>query len=159
MVTSLVHSGNSEKAVEYLKKISGDQFAGQEDQEFVAWNFMLLGRVDQDILTKLRKWSETNTKLDSDYWYSLGMLQAFVGKPDEAQRSLTAALDRDDTATLDARPWALAGKIYDSYGDTDAAAVAYDKARSVPREDEMAVWALSLVLQKSSGHVIISLVP
>ena len=109
------------------------------------WMRMLIGKPDEDLLQSLLKEGESGTKRDADYWYTLGMLQVVLNKPEEAQRSLTQALDGDEFAALDARPWALLGRIFEAYGLADAAATAYERARSSPQPDEMAKWTISLI--------------
>lgn len=131
-----------------------DQFLGQDDEQFVVWRRMLLGDIDMDLLTKMDGWRKTHPELDANYWYTLGMLQASLLMADDAKRSLASALDRDDFTALDARPWVLVGKIYDEYGEVDAARTAYQKARSSPHADEMANWATSLIPSEKRGTTV-----
>ncbi len=150
MATSMIHSGDRIGAAEFLKKLIALPYLGQEEELFEAWNSMLLGKPDQDLLTRLNRTNENNHALTADYWYTLGTLQAYLGKPEEAQRSLSTALDHDDFTQLDARPWVLSGKILEQYGLTDSAQIAYRKARSISRTNEMADWALLLTSQEPS---------
>jgi len=106
---------------------------------------MPIGKPDEELLQSLLKEGESGTKPEADYWYTLGMLQVVLNKPEEAQRSLTQALDGDRFAALDARPWALLGRIFEAYSLTDAAATAYERARSSPQPDELAKWTISLI--------------
>jgi tetratricopeptide (TPR) repeat protein/transglutaminase-like putative cysteine protease len=153
MATSTVHTGNREGAAEYLKQMAASPFGGQKDRLFEAWVSMLVGKADRDLLTRLNHATEFGGQISADYWYTLGMLQVFLDKPEEAQRSLAKALDSDDFAALDARPWALVGKIYERYGLNDAAAVAYRKARSSPQSNEMAKWAVALIVPENAKQV------
>jgi hypothetical protein len=73
------------------------------------------------------------------------MLQAILGKPEEAQRSLTRALEGSLFSSLDATPWALLGKICEAYGITDCSEAAYGKAVSSAQPDMIAQSAVSLV--------------
>jgi len=150
MATSMIHSGDRIGAAEFLKKLIALPYLGQEEELFEAWNSMLLGRPDQDLLARLNRTNENNHDLTADYWYTLGTLQAYLGKPEEAQRSLSTALDHDDFTQLDARPWVLSGKILEQYGLKDSAQIAYRKARSISRTNEMADWALLLTSQEPS---------
>jgi tetratricopeptide (TPR) repeat protein len=145
MATALAGAGDREGAAAYLSRLSASSFGDTEDKLFEAWLRMLIGKADEELLQSLSKAGESGTKRAASYWYTLGMLQVTLNKPEEAQRSLTQALDHDDFAALDARPWALAGKIYEAYGLADAAAASYERARTSPQPDEMARWAISLV--------------
>jgi hypothetical protein len=73
------------------------------------------------------------------------MLQVFSDAPDEAQRSLTKALDEDYQATLKPTAWVLASKINERYGLADAALSASEKAATCTPSDEIGEWALSLI--------------
>jgi hypothetical protein len=58
-------------------------------------------------------------------------------------------LDRDDFGQLDCRPWVLAGKIYERFGLTGAAANAFHAARAAPAKTELAAWAGLLAFESS----------
>ena len=145
LTLSSIQNGNKEAAADSFTKLAQLAYAGPEELEFEAWASMLNGKPDPDVLAKLSKNAELPELSTSAFWYSLGMLQAFSNKPEDAQRSLTKALDQEDWDALDAKPWALAGKIYEEYGLQEAAAQAYARARSIGGADNLGKWALSLV--------------
>jgi hypothetical protein len=152
MATSMVHNGNREEAAAYLRKLTESPFSGSEEMQFEAWNSLLIGKPSTDLLAKLEAVPTGLGSTSAGYWYTLGMLQAFLRKPEEAQKSLTRALNEEDTSTLDAKPWALAGKIYEEYGLADAAEAAYQKAAARGPSDEMAKWAVSLAVRRKPNQ-------
>ena len=145
MATALVHSGNREGASEYFRKAAESILARPEDRMLEAWNAMVVGKVEPNLLTRLSE-KKFLGEDRADYWYTLGMLQAYAHQPEEAQRSLLAGLEHDDFSALDAKPWVLQGKIFELYGEMEAAAAAYEKAKSSPRTNEMAEWAVLLAV-------------
>ena len=118
-----------------------------------AWNCLLNGKPDADVLSKFDKWSNLPEMTSANYWYTVGDLQAALNMPDDAQRSLVKALDADDRGASDPKPWVLAFKIYEQFGLTDAAAAARQKAASLPPSDDMAKWALLLISRKRKTEI------
>jgi tetratricopeptide (TPR) repeat protein len=148
LATASIHQGNAEAAAKHLKTLAGLSYADSNDKLFEARNAMLIGVADNEMLTRLMGVAERTAK--ADYWYTLGLLQATLQKPEDAQRSLARALDMDDFAVLDAQPWVLVGKIYEQYGITDAAAAAYQRALGSSRGDDESDWAVLLITQANS---------
>jgi tetratricopeptide (TPR) repeat protein len=146
LIISAIHNGDEGAAAASFTQLAQLPYAGPEELEFEAWASMLSGKPDADVLAKLGKNSELPELSTPAFWYALGMLQAAMNKPEEAQRSLAKALEQEDWETLDAKPWALAGKIYQQYGLEEEAAEAIAKARASATSDESAKWALSIVL-------------
>lgn len=145
MATSLIHLGERERASKYLKEITDSVYSGPDELLLEAWNCLLNGKPDPDVLAKFDKWSNIPEMTSANYWYTVGDLQAALNMPDDAQRSLIKALDADDRGASDPKPWVLASKIFEQYGLTDAAAAAHRKAASLSPSDDMAKWALLLV--------------
>lgn len=145
LTLSAIHNGNKEVVADSFTKLAQLPYAGPEELQFEAWASMMNRKPDPDILAKLIKNSELPELSSATFWYSLGMLQAFLNQPEEAQRSLAKALDQEDWNSLDAKPWVLAGKIYEQYGLPEEAARSYAKARSTIQADDLARWAVSLV--------------
>ena len=145
MTISAIHNGNKQAAADSLSRLTELPYAGPSELQFQAWASMLNGAADPELLAKLVKDSELPEFSTPAFWYALGMLQALLNKPEDAQRSLVNALNGEDWASLDAKPWALAGTIYEQYGLPDAAAAAFAKARASEHSDNTARWALSLI--------------
>lgn len=145
LTLSAIHNGSKEVAADSFTRLAQFAYSGPEELEFEAWASMLNAKPDPDVLAKLTKNAELPELSHSAFWYSLGMLQAFLNKPEEAQRSLAKALDQEDWNALDAKPWVLAGKIFEQYGLQEAATQAFAKARASGQADDLAKWALSLV--------------
>jgi hypothetical protein len=145
MATSKIQSGDRDGAARYLKTLTDSPYAGPEDLQFEAWNALLSGKADKELLTKFEKWSEIPELASAEYLYTFGMLQVFVGAADDAQRSLIKALDRDYEGARKAIPWVLASKIDERYGLADAASSAGKNAAKCAPSDEISKWALSLV--------------
>ncbi len=145
MATSLIHLGERERASQYLQAITDSPYSGPDELLLEAWNSLLNGKPDSDILSKFDKWSNIPEMTSANYWYTLGNLQASLNLPDEAQRSLLKALEADDRGASDPKPWVLASQIYEQYGLADAAAAARQKAASLSPSDDMAAWALLLL--------------
>ncbi len=145
MATSKIQSGDRDGAARYLKTLTDSPYAAPEDVQFEAWNALLSGKADRELLTKFEKWSEIPELASAEYLYTFGMLQVFVGAADDAQRSLTKALDRDYEGARKAIPWVLASKIDERYGLADAASSAGKNAAKCALSDEISKWALSLV--------------
>jgi len=145
MATSLIHLGERERASQYLKAITDSVYSGPDELLLEAWNCLLNGKPDPDVLSKFDKWSNLPEMTSANYWYTVGNLQAALNMPDDAQRSLIKALDADYRGVSDPKPWVLASKINEQYGLTDAAAAARRKAASLSPSDDIAKWALLLV--------------
>jgi len=145
MATSKIQSGDRDGAARYLKRLTDSPYAGPEDVQFEAWNALLSGKADRELLTKFEKWSEIPELASADYLYTFGILQVSVGAADDAQRSLIKALDRDYEGARRAIPWVLASKIDERYGLADAASSAGKNAAKCALSDEISKWALSLV--------------
>jgi tetratricopeptide (TPR) repeat protein len=145
MATSLIHLGERERASQYLKSITDSPYSGPDELLLEAWNSLLNGKPDSEVLSKFDKWSNLPEMTSANYWYTVGNLQASLNMPDDAQRSLLKALDADDRGASDPKPWVLASKIYEQYGLKDAAATARQKAASLSPSDDMAKWALLLL--------------
>jgi hypothetical protein len=145
MATSKIQSGDRDGAARYLKRLTDSPYAGPEDVQFEAWNALLSGKADKDLLTKFEKWSEIPELASAEYLYTFAMLQVFVGAADDAQRSLIKALDRDYEGARKAIPWVLASKIDERYGLADAASSAGKNAAKCAPSDDISKWALSLV--------------
>lgn len=139
-----LQTGDRAGAAEYLKQQATSVFATEEDRVQEAWNLMLAGQADEELLARYVHDERLAVRYSSNYWYTLGMLQAFLGKPEEAYRSLTRALD-DDHASFDAKPWAVLAWILDNYGLSDAANSARGKMRAAASRDDVARWAVELV--------------
>lgn len=145
MATSLIQLGERQRASRYLKTITDSVYSGPDELLLEAWNCLLNGKPDPDVLSKFDKWSNIPEMTSANYWYTLGDLQAALNMPDDAQRSLIKALDADDRGASDPKPWVLASKIYEQYGLAAASASARRKATSLSPSDDMAKWALLLL--------------
>jgi tetratricopeptide (TPR) repeat protein len=145
MATSKIQSGDRDEAARYLKRLTDSPYAAPGDVQFEAWNALLSGKADRELLTKFEKWSEIPELASADYLYTFGILQVSVGAADDAQRSLIKALDRDYEGARRAIPWVLASKIDERYGLADAASSAGKNAAKWALSDEISKWALSLV--------------
>lgn len=145
MATSLIYQGQRERAGQYLKTITDSPYSGPDELLLDAWNSMLNGTPEPSVLAKFDKWSNLPEMNSANYWYTLGILQALLTMPDEAQRSLGKALDQDDRGVSDPKPWVLASKIFEQYGLSDQALYARQKAASLTPSDDMSKWALLLL--------------
>jgi hypothetical protein len=152
LIISAIHNGDEAAADGSFAQLAQLPYAGPEELVFEAWASMLRGKPDADVLAKLGKNTELPELSTPAFWYALGMLQAVMNNPEEAQRSLAKALELEDWDTLDAKPWALAGKIYQQYGLEEEATEAFAKARISALSDESAKWALSISLPAVSGQ-------
>jgi Flp pilus assembly protein TadD len=106
---------------------------------YAVWGLMLIGKADEDTLKEISQFGIYN----SDYFYATGALQVLLDRPDEAQRSLNSALDQDEP--LDAKTWALRGRILESYGLADEARAAYEKMQAFKNNDEETDWAIQVL--------------
>lgn len=145
MAESLIHLGQRERASQYLKSITDSPYSGPDELLLEAWNCLLNGKPDSDVLLKFDKWSNVPEMTSANYWYTVGSLQAALNMADDARRSLIKALDADDRGASDPKPWVLASKIYEQYGLLDAAAGAHRKAESLSPSDDIAKWSLLLL--------------
>jgi tetratricopeptide (TPR) repeat protein len=149
--TSLIHLGQRESAAQFLKSITDSPYSGPSEVVLEAWNCLLNGQPDLGVLSKFDRWSNLPETNSADYWYTVGILQASLDLPDQAQRSLLKALDADDSPLLDPKAWVLATKIYDGFGLEDAANSARQKAKSLPPPDDTAKSALALLVSHAKN--------
>uniref|UniRef100_Q01QZ8 Uncharacterized protein n=1 Tax=Solibacter usitatus (strain Ellin6076) TaxID=234267 RepID=Q01QZ8_SOLUE len=145
VVLAKVRLGDNAGAVEWIRKITGDNAADREEQEFGAWYLMVAGKASSESLTALQKSREKGSR-EPGYQYVLAMMQAVLNMPDEAQQTLMQGVVRDDYGRLSAAAWAVYGKICDQYGFPDDAADAYGRARtSAGKDPEVAARILPLI--------------
>lgn len=141
---AMMRAGKTESATEYIDRLRTLQFAGKEEHNLEAWHAILLGKSDDKLVEELER-DKGPADTDPAVEYSLGLLKVLSGKAEEAQRSLSAALELDDWTLLDARVWVLQGRIQEQYGNVDAAKAAYAEARKQPTEEDESQWALKLI--------------
>ena len=149
MATSLIHLGQRERASQYLKTVTDSPYSGQEELLLEAWNALLNGQPDSGILEKFNRWTKLPETDSANYWYTLGILQAYLNLPDDAQRSLLKALDADDRGASSPKPWVLASKIYELYSLPDACSSALQKAVSLSPADDFDKWVILLLSSKT----------
>ncbi|HXN45210.1 MAG TPA: DUF3857 domain-containing protein [Bryobacteraceae bacterium] len=130
------------KAGAHIQALQAEQWVDADSRVLIGWYRLLKGAADEQVL-KLAE--ERVGGDDADSFYVLGLLQAALGRPDEARHSLANGLAKDDAAALDAKPWVLLGKIQELYGLDNAAKSSYAKAKLASRRDQTSVWALSLL--------------
>jgi hypothetical protein len=144
-----VHQGDRVGADEWIKRMTESSIAGQDERIFAAWNAMLAGKADQELLATLKKGNESgNGHLNPNYQYTLTTLQVVLQMTDDAFQSLKLAVDQEDYSSLDSRAWAVYGKICEQYGFPEEATVALGRARSQTVHEEMADWTVSLFAGK-----------
>jgi len=141
---AMMRAGKPEKATEYIDQIRKLQFSGKAEHTLEAWHALLLGKADDLLIEKLEQ-DRGLESMEPDIEYILGFLQAQSGKTEEARRLLVDALELDDWALLDTRPWVLQGKVQEQLGNADAAAAAYAEAKKRSAEGDDSAWALKLV--------------
>ena len=103
---------------------------------------------DEEVLANLKKAKERGGGATARYQYTLAMLQAALQMPEDAQQSLRLALAHEDYSSLDAKAWAVYGKVCKQYGFSKEAEAALSRARAGTNDDELTEWALSAILEK-----------
>ncbi len=144
MATALVNMGKYDEAATYFKKMIGRIMAFDE-LPYAAWGLMLTGKVDEQVLKEISQFGISNS---SDYFYASGALKVLLDRSDEAQKSLDSALDQDEP--LNAKTWALRGRILESYGLADEAKAAYEKIQAFKNNDEETDWAIRVLTGRTN---------
>lgn len=106
---------------------------------------MLTSKVDEQTLKEISQFGISNS---SDYFYASGALKVLLDRSDEAQKSLDSALDQDEP--LNAKTWALRGRILESYGLADEAKAAYEKMQAFKNNDEETDWAIQVLTGRTN---------
>ena len=132
------------KSLEYAELLANSTIAGDDDQVLAAWTSLRLGKSAPKTLKKLA--GDASLVLDANHYYVTGLLQVAEKQAEEAIRSLSTGLDRDDFAQLDAQPWVLQGRILEAIGLGDAAARSFDKGKAAQRKSQYGGWAADLAL-------------
>jgi tetratricopeptide (TPR) repeat protein len=144
MATALVNMGKYDEAATYFKKMIGRIMAFDE-LPYAVWGLMLTGKVDEQTLKEISQIGLSNS---SDYFYASGALKVLLDRSDEAQKSLDTALDQDEP--LNAKTWALRGRILESYGLADEAKAAYEKMQAFKNNDEETDWAIRVLTGRTN---------
>ena len=139
--------GDHAGAAEWIQKMTGGELAGFEVRILEVWNAIVAGKVDQEVLANLKK--EGGDTTSARYHYTLAMLQAALHMPEDAQQSLRLALVYEDFSSLDAKAWAVYGKVCEQYGFSNEALAAFARARADGEDDEIAEWARVVISGKS----------
>ncbi len=143
MATALVNKGNHDEASTYLRKMIG-KFLDFSEISYAAWGLMLTGKGDEQTLAEISRIGISNSP---NYFCAIGALKALLGRPEEAQGSLNSALDQSDA--LDAKMWALRGRILESYGLADEAKAAFEKMNALKSDDEETAWAITVLTSRN----------
>jgi hypothetical protein len=70
MATSKIQSGDRDGAARYLKSLTDSPYAGPDVAQLEAWNTLLSGRTDSELLAKFDRWSGVPELTSADYWYT-----------------------------------------------------------------------------------------
>jgi tetratricopeptide (TPR) repeat protein len=143
--------GDHASAAEWIKKSAVANLIGLEERIFEVWNAIVAGKADQEMLANLKK--EGDDTKSARYHYTLAMLHAVLHMPEEAQQSLRLAVVYEDFSGLDAKAWAVYGKICEQYGFSKEALAAFARVQVDGEDDEIAEWARAVISGKpfSSG--------
>ncbi len=144
MATALVNMGKYDEAATCFKKMVG-RIMDFSELPYAAWGLMLIGKADEQTLKDISQFGISNS---SDYFYATGALKVLLDRSDEAQRSLNSALDLDEP--LNAKAWALRGRILESYGLADDAKAAYEKMQAFKNNDEETNWAIRVLTGRTN---------
>jgi tetratricopeptide (TPR) repeat protein len=149
MATAKSGLGDHEAAIEWIKKLIEPSLPYLDEQIFAAWQTMLAGDADQETLGELKR-AQKSGPPNAKYSYTLAMVQAVLGMPEDAQQSLRTAIDQENFDDLAATPWVIYGKICELYGFPEEAAAAFERAQlraedSQTVDDQSGEWAVSLI--------------
>ncbi|MGJ5816128.1 DUF3857 domain-containing protein [Paludibaculum fermentans] len=143
-VLATLRAGKPDQANAYIEKLRKLEFSSADDHFSIAWSSLLAGKPDAQAIELVQKDLKPGD-LQPDNSYVLGFLQMQANRADEARSSLTGALEVEDWAQLDARPWILQGKLQWEYGNREVSESAFAEARKKGvRNDELG-WILTLI--------------
>jgi hypothetical protein len=151
LVLAKAHLGDTAGALELSAKLSDKLYADAEDCALAAWNAVLAGKVDEAVLTQLKKVKD-QTGSHTNYQYTLAMVEAILGSPDDAQQTLLKGMAHEDYFHLSPLAWIAYARICDQYGFPIEAEAAVARAKSGTPDDDMAEWA-RLLAQKGAAPV------
>ena len=145
MALARAYRGDRQGSAEWVKKLEDSPIAGSSERELAAWAAMLSGSASAETVENLKKGDSHGVKdFSIEHYYTLAMLEAVEGAPDDAFQSLHRAIQGQEYTALDARAWVAFARVCQLYGFPREAADALRRARSVPPHDEMSTWALDL---------------
>jgi len=135
-------------AATWAKKMSSTVGGGNETRNYLAWQRMLAGTADEEVLAGFTD-SGTNPGShrngDTESLYTMAALQVLLNKTDDAQQSLRQAVSTGASQISDARAWVVYGKLCEKYGFSDDAKKAWQRARADEGSNQLARWSLSLI--------------
>ncbi len=131
------------RAQSYLKQVQDLGKANGNDLNTYAWISLFTGNVDQAAIDAARQ-SVTLTESAGGVLHTLACLYAEKGKTTEARQLLLKAMLADREDEPDENMWYGFGRIYEQYGQYDAAVAAYRKLQKPDNAvDTVSTWQLA----------------
>jgi transglutaminase-like putative cysteine protease/tetratricopeptide (TPR) repeat protein len=122
--------GELAKAQEYRRRIVEAGQATAHTYNELAWNTLLLGKVDEAAVEDALKANSLTSYGNGSYVHTLATLYAELGKGQEARQLLLKSLELQGAATLEPYDWYVVGRIAEGYGLAEEARAAYLRAKS-----------------------------
>jgi hypothetical protein len=135
--------GEMDKAVEELRHIAGDSRATEADLNQFAWATLFVKSVPEDAIEAAQRANNLGKNSNYAVLHTLACVYAEIGKTTEARDLLIRALDSSQLSEPDSALWYGFGRVAESYGQYDAAIVAYRRVEVPKIPEPTSTFALS----------------
>jgi tetratricopeptide (TPR) repeat protein len=134
------HLGDTAAAVSLSAKAAATEFAGDSELLVASWIAIVAGKIDQAALDRLKN-AKSKTSVHE---YTLALMQALNGAPDDALQTFLKAVAQQNYEHLDPIAWIAYARICDQFGlaSESESALAHGKPRRDPKESDD--WAAML---------------
>ncbi len=139
-VTALLHLGRTKDAAGAAGALLQQPGVKPADRTLAAWCALLGGGDVAKSLKDLTTNAGSNpAELGSDYWYAVAALHLAAGQTAEAYNAFTRGLSGEQLDALDARGWAVWGRLAGRYGYPEVESAAHARiAKTANASDPVA---------------------
>jgi len=122
-------AGDFARARTLIKALIDSGRGTNDDLNMLAWGALFEGKVDQEAVEAARQANLTTQNRNYAILHTLACLYAETGNYIEAQQLLLAAMKAAQLGEPNDAIWYGYGRLYEQYGEMDAAAAAYEKVK------------------------------
>lgn len=141
LILAKVRGGQSGGVAPLLKKLTEAPMATRDEHLFAAWIRLMDGKPDASMVESLKERVNLVGGC-APCQYTLALVQAELGQPDDAQQSFVLGLNSEDYFSITPAGWLAYARICERYGFPDDAKDALQRARQAQSgEDQISNFA------------------
>ena len=132
------HQGDFEQAQHLHERLVELGKAEAVDFNNAAWRTLFEGPLTDQAIEYAERAALLSANLDSYALHTLASLYAEIGKPGEAREVILQSMEVRGSEEPQPEDWYVFGRIYEQYGELDAATAAYRKLKPPENEEHSA---------------------